>query len=91
MQNKQSVTKISIIAIFAVLISVSLVSSAVRIDTFDLREAVTVEGVRAHQAAFQDAADDNGGTRESSTLGYFDSVDYVAETMEAAGYDVVVK
>jgi Zn-dependent M28 family amino/carboxypeptidase len=91
MRNKRSVTQISIIAIFAVLISVSLVSSAVRIDTYDLREAVTVEGVRAHQQALQDIADDNGGTRESSTQGYFDSVEYVADMMEAAEYDVVIQ
>jgi Zn-dependent M28 family amino/carboxypeptidase len=91
MRNKRSVTQISIIAIFVVLISVSLVSSAVRIDTYDLREAVTVEGVRAHQQALQYIADDNGGTRESSTQGYFDSIEYVAEMMEAAEYDVVIQ
>jgi Zn-dependent M28 family amino/carboxypeptidase len=91
MRNKHSVTQISIIAIFAVLISFSLVSSAVRIDTFDLREAVTVEGVRAHQAAFQAAADANGGTRESSTPGYDASVDYVAIMMVAAGYNVTIQ
>ena len=91
MRNKHSVTQISIIAIFAVLISVSLVSSAVRIDTFDLREAVTVDGVRAHQAAFQAAADAYGGTRESSTPGYDASVDYVADMMEAAGYNVTIQ
>ena len=79
MRNKHSVTQISIIAILAVLISVSLVSSAVRIDTSDLREAVTVEEVRAHQAAFQAAADAHGGTRESSTPGYDASVDMSRE------------
>ncbi len=91
MLNKRSVTQISIIAIFLVLISVSLVSSAVRIDTSDLREAVTFGGVRAHQTAFQAAADANGGTRESSTPGYDASVDYVADMMEAAGYNVTIQ
>jgi Zn-dependent M28 family amino/carboxypeptidase len=91
MLNKRSVTQISIIAIFSMLISVSLVSSAVRIDTLALREAVTVDGVRAHQAAFQAAADANGGTRESSTPGYDASVDYVADMMEAAGYNVTIQ
>jgi len=53
-----------------------------------LVECVTIEGVRAHQAAFQAAADANGGTRAAGTGGYDDTVDYVVETLEAAGYDV---
>lgn len=62
--------------------------AATPVDTEDLREAVTVEAVRAHQAAFQAAADANGGTREASSPGYTASADYVAGLMEAAGYDV---
>jgi Zn-dependent M28 family amino/carboxypeptidase len=50
-----------------------------------------VEGVRAHQQAFQDAADANGGIREASTPGYDASVDYVVEQTEAAGYEVIVQ
>jgi Zn-dependent M28 family amino/carboxypeptidase len=49
---------------------------------------VTLEGVREHQEAFQDIADDNGGTRASGTPGYDASVDYVVERMTAAGYNV---
>ena len=64
---------------------------AVRVDTSELREAVTVDGVRAHQAAFQAAADVNGGTREASTAGYFESVDYVADLMVDAGYEVTIQ
>ena len=60
-------------------------------NTFDkLLECVTVDGVRAHQAALQAIADANGGTRETGTPGYDASVDYVAETLEAAGYDVEI-
>ncbi len=55
-----------------------------------LLECVTVEGVREHQAAFQAAADDNGGVRTSGTPGYDASADYVVERMTAAGYDVEV-
>jgi Zn-dependent M28 family amino/carboxypeptidase len=51
-----------------------------------LLECVTIDGVRAHQAAFQTAADDNGGNRESGTAGYDASFDYVVATLEAAGY-----
>ena len=86
--------KIKFVAVSAALttavISIS-VHSAVRVDTSSLREAVTVEGVRSHQAAFQDAADANGGIREASSPGYQASVDYVVEEMEGAGYDVTVQ
>ncbi|MDF1521318.1 MAG: M28 family metallopeptidase [Trueperaceae bacterium] len=56
-----------------------------------LQECVTLDGVRAHQAAFQAIADANGGTRVSGTAGYDQSVDYVVETLEAVGYDVTVQ
>ena len=56
-----------------------------------LLECVTVDGVRVHQAAFQSIADANDGIRTSGTSGYDASVDYVAETMVAAGYDVTVQ
>ena len=91
MRNQTSILKITVISMLAMFVSVSLVSSAVRIDTSELREAVTVEGVRAHQAAFQAAADANGGIRESSTPGYFASVDYVADKMVDAGYEVTIQ
>ena len=55
-----------------------------------LLECVTVAGVREHQAAFQAIADANGGTRVDQSPGYAASVDYVAETMAAAGWDVRV-
>ncbi|MFW2382993.1 MAG: aminopeptidase, partial [Acidimicrobiales bacterium] len=53
-----------------------------------LVECVTIDGVRAHQAAFQAAADANDGNRAAGTSGYDDTVEYVVETLEAAGYDV---
>jgi Zn-dependent M28 family amino/carboxypeptidase len=53
-----------------------------------LLECVTLAGVREHQTAFQAIADANGGTRLAGTGGYEDSVDYVVERLEAAGYDV---
>lgn len=55
-----------------------------------LLECVTLEGVREHQAAFQAIADANGGTRAAGTPGYEESVDYVVERMEAAGYNVTL-
>jgi Zn-dependent M28 family amino/carboxypeptidase len=53
-----------------------------------LRAAVTLEGVRAHQAALQAIADANDGTRASGTSGYDASVAYVVARMQAAGYQV---
>jgi Zn-dependent M28 family amino/carboxypeptidase len=53
-----------------------------------LLECVTLAGVREHQAAFQAIADANGGTRADQTPGYEASVDYVEQTMLAAGWEV---
>jgi Zn-dependent M28 family amino/carboxypeptidase len=49
---------------------------------------MTLEGVREHQAALQEIADENGGTRAAGTPGYDASVDYVIDTLEAAGWTV---
>ena len=53
-----------------------------------LLECLRVDEVREHQAALQVAADANDGTRAAGTGGYDDSVDYVVETLEAAGWSV---
>ncbi len=53
-----------------------------------LRECVTLEGVRAHQAAFQAIATANGGNRAAGTSGYDASVAYVVDMLEKAGWDV---
>jgi Zn-dependent M28 family amino/carboxypeptidase len=55
-----------------------------------LLECVGLDGVRAHQAALQAIGDANGGTREAGTSGYTASVDYVVETLEAAGWNVTL-
>jgi aminopeptidase Y len=61
-------------------------------NTFDkLTACVTLEGVRAHQAALQAIADANNGHRVSGTAGYDQSVDYVVATLENAGYAVTVQ
>lgn len=56
-----------------------------------LLECVTVEGVRAHQAALQAIADANNGTRVSGTKGYDDSAAYAAQVFSDAGYIVTVQ
>ena len=56
--------------------------------TAKLLECVRVEGVLEHSQALQAIADENGGNRASDTPGYEASVDYVVETLEAAGWNV---
>ena len=65
-------------------------------NTYDkLLDCVTLDGVRAHQAAFQAIADANDdfyypGTRAAGTEGYAESAEYVAGLLEDAGYDVTL-
>jgi Zn-dependent M28 family amino/carboxypeptidase len=91
MRKTNRVIRIAILSILTLSITFSLVSAAVQVDTSDLREAVTVDGVRAHQQAFQDIADANGGIRRAGTSGYDESADYVASQMLAAGYEVTIQ
>ena len=65
-------------------------------NTYDkLLECVTLRGVREHQEAFQEIADENDdpfypGTRAAGTEGYDDSVRYVAGLLRRAGYRVTL-
>ena len=56
--------------------------------TTKLLSCVDADDVFVHLAAFQAIADANGGTRASGTPGYDASADYVADLLEAAGFDV---
>ena len=75
----------------ALLVAMPVAEAAVGTDSSPLREAVTVEGIRAHQAELQAIAVANDGTRASGTSGYDASATYVQETLEAAGYAVTVQ
>lgn len=60
-----------------------------------LLQCVTLEGVREHQARFQQIADNNDdpfypGTRAAGTQGYNQSAFYVAGLLQQAGYDVTL-
>ncbi|MFW2333039.1 M28 family peptidase, partial [Ilumatobacter sp.] len=55
-----------------------------------LLSCVRVGGVRHHQKALQQIADENGGNRADSTPGYEASVDYVYDWMKWYGWDVEV-
>jgi hypothetical protein len=52
--------------------------------TQGFRKAVTLAGIREHQAAWQAIADANGGNRAAGTSGYDASAEYVAKQMAAA-------
>ena len=80
----------SIVAIFAASMTVAGVADAAPRDASSekLRKAVTLSGLTDHLEAFQAIADANDGTRATGTPGYDASVDYVADTLRNAGYDV---
>jgi Zn-dependent M28 family amino/carboxypeptidase len=99
--------RVRVVAVCAAIVAASVVtlllpgaaSAASRADCLDRMNAtyqqllacVTLDGVRSHQAAFQEIADANNGNRFSGFGGYNASVEYVAETLEAAGYDTEVQ
>lgn len=55
-----------------------------------LLECVSADGAMEHLEAFQAIADANGGNRAAGLPGYEGSVDYVVETLEAAGWNVSI-
>ncbi|HSK39898.1 MAG TPA: M28 family metallopeptidase [Arenibaculum sp.] len=72
----------------AVMFTAAAAHAAVGVDSSALEQAVTVDSLRSHLQALQAIADANGGSRASGTPGYDASVDYVAGTLAAAGYQV---
>jgi Zn-dependent M28 family amino/carboxypeptidase len=72
----------------AVLLAMPL---AAQTDSSALRDAVTVEAIRAHQQALQEIADADGGARVSGSPGYDASVRYVEQKLRDAGYQVAVQ
>jgi Zn-dependent M28 family amino/carboxypeptidase len=91
MNNRKQISKFFLLNFMLFLLIAPFGHADVGVDTTALREAVTVDGVRAHQAALQAIADANGGIRTSGTPGYDESADYVATTLEAAGYSVTIQ
>jgi Zn-dependent M28 family amino/carboxypeptidase len=55
-----------------------------------LLSCVDADGALEHLEALQAIADDNGGTRAAGLPGYEASVDYVVDTLEAAGWNVSI-
>jgi Zn-dependent M28 family amino/carboxypeptidase len=56
-------------------------------DSKALRNKVTLAGVRQHQAAWQEIADDNGGHRFAGLPGHDESAEYVFDQLSAVGYE----
>lgn len=54
-----------------------------------LRAAVSADNIISHLEAFQAIADDNGGNRAADSAGYEESLEYIEDALEDAGYDPV--
>ena len=93
MRKKNTLVRLVLIGVLVVImfVAVPLAGADNGTDTFALRDAVTLAGVRAHQQAFQIIANNNGGTRAATTPGYDASVAYVVETLSDAGYSVTIQ
>jgi Zn-dependent M28 family amino/carboxypeptidase len=88
--QRRFLSSLALAAIIAVPLG-SVAQAAVPVDSSALRSAVTVDGVREHQLALQAIADANGGSRVAGSPGYEESVQYVADSLAAAGYDVEIQ
>jgi Zn-dependent M28 family amino/carboxypeptidase len=75
-------------AMAASLLLVPAASAIDTVDTSELRENVTLEGVLEHARALQLIAPGNDDNRAATTPGYDASVAYVAQRLRAAGYQV---
>ena len=76
------------IALAASFVTMPTATAVDDVNTKKLREAVTVNGILAHERALQRIANNNGGTRASGTPGYEASAQYVAQRLRRAGYRV---
>ncbi len=82
------IASLTLVVVVAVLAQPAPDPAPAPVDSEQLRAAVTSEALTAHLNALQQIADTNGGNRAAGTAGYAASVDYVAETLERAGYRV---
>lgn len=73
--------------LFALSFLFSLTSFAETSDAF--LEMVTVNAISDHQKKLEDIAKQNGGNRSAGSRGYAQSVDYIYDQMQKAGYNVL--
>jgi hypothetical protein len=83
---RKGIFALAAVAATLIALLVPSATAAVDVDSSALRTAVTPEAIEDHLEAFDLIGSSNGGTRASGTPGYADSVDYVVDTLEAAGY-----
>ncbi len=88
MHKRNIAIRVALVSTLLMLIVVPLASADNGTDSSALRAAVTVEGIRAHQQAFQVIANNNGGVRVAGTAGHDDSATYVHDLLVGAGYIV---
>lgn len=77
-----------VVLLSALIVPVALAGEGDIRSTQGFRKAVTLAGIRAHQAAFQQHSDTNGGNRVAGSPGYEASAEYVTAKLQAAGYTV---
>ena len=81
----------AVLGLLLAVVTASPGTTAPPADSSALRNAVTVSGLTQHLNAFQSFAKGNPKTRVDGTVGFTDSVDYVAGKLRAAGYGVTVQ
>lgn len=81
-----SVGAVAATAVCGALIVAGSAQAAPVVDTTDLRDAVTVDGIMAHLDEFQAIADANEGTRAAGTGGHVASLEYIEGLLDDAGY-----
>jgi Zn-dependent M28 family amino/carboxypeptidase len=87
--RKRAIAALSGFVLASALIATPSAHGDVVTDSSALRNAVTLAGIRDHQAALQAIANANGGTRLAGTAGYDESADYVYNRLVDAGYSPV--
>lgn len=87
-RTKLSTSIVTALVAATMVVPASTAAAVDDIDTANLRNAVTVNGILSHERAFQRIADRNGGTRVSGSAGFDESAAYVTKRLKAAGYKV---
>lgn len=90
-QRRRSVLPLALAMLATIALIAPTVSAADLNESKGFRKAVTLAGIREHQAAFQSFSDANGGNRVAGSPGFVASRDYVAARMTAAGYNVTLQ
>jgi Zn-dependent M28 family amino/carboxypeptidase len=79
-----------VVALATALLLAPVASAIDKVNTRELRRAVTVGGILEHEQALQNIATANGGIRAATFPGYDASVEYVAKRLRRAGYKVTL-